>query len=519
MPKLLAVHNVFEDKLHFSHKLGGLACPSLAIIRDDLPYSNYGPITLVAKSSLIDPAQNQVFNSDIYSPRFPNTFYEANDEKLKDAMSTFNASLEEINDDISLYSISNNIEQKGVKGFMEALRVEYGVKIAFLRHKDVPVKAPLKAPDLRHEVSSDPRVQTWFEKNNHNSFGWDDHRFLELGEIIRKVFDEQSQLAATKEADNKEAHENYQEVYDDVFGFTYESKVSCLQATPNGLMPTVVTICDIEDDLKKIGSANEILDRESFDSLYQDFFNKYDEEYDSWLFNLGKDIPEAPWFYDANGTKKPVELNDVVKEMKKVVRDGEVASYGVGQIRALVSNQFQDFEDIDLHAHQIVDKDELEAEKSNIEVLFNDLIDTLTPYYRFDSERMGFRDEVIYSIKDYVHKGVKELNANYDDLPEYIIDDIDHFLDYLKNAKTTYFEAKFDRAVKISEFEVAIIPDNLSEDTTQIIEDSGLKVIHYKAGNELSRMAAFRKVDKLSFGHVSIDHTKEKTNKDNEFSI
>jgi hypothetical protein len=512
MTKLFAVHNLFEDKLHFANKIGGLACPSLAIIRGDLPYDNYGPITLVANSKMINPSKNQVFNSDVYSPRFPNTFYESNDKNLKIAMNKFKAAMQETNDIVSIYSVASSIEQNGTKGFSNALRNEHAVKITFLREKGISVNVPMKAPSLRNHSSNDTRVQKWFSNNNIHKLGWDSPKFLEIGEIIREIIEEESKMEAERYAQDRKEGESYQEVFDDVFGFVYETKIQSLESTPSGFKPTIVTSCEISDDIDTIKNSNRIVDRVKFNDVYQPQLEKYESEYESWLFNLGKDIPELPWFYDSNNNKLPVTIDAVVKDMRKTVRDGENCSYGAGQIRAIVAKQFETFQDIDDCSIQLSSKKELEDEKEIVSEMLNEIADLLKPYYRFDSEKMGFMDIVSTSIKDYIKKGKSEIYEHYNEMPEDIFEKIDYFVDYLRDARTTYFEAKFDRAVKLNEFEVAIIPDNLSEDTIKLLKENGLQVIEYKSDNNISRISALHKVKALGFGEYtlpSIDKTDE----------
>lgn len=70
---LVAVHNISAHKLRKAFKIGGLAVPSLAVIRTDRSeYDSFGNITLVAPPSLVDPQRGaKIVNSDAYSPRYP----------------------------------------------------------------------------------------------------------------------------------------------------------------------------------------------------------------------------------------------------------------------------------------------------------------------------------------------------------------------------------------------------------------------------------------------------------------
>lgn len=74
---LMGMHNLTADKLIHADKMGGLAVPSLAVVKHEFPITSYGEITLLAPRDLVDPKtrSNKVFSSDVYSPRYPRVTY------------------------------------------------------------------------------------------------------------------------------------------------------------------------------------------------------------------------------------------------------------------------------------------------------------------------------------------------------------------------------------------------------------------------------------------------------------
>jgi len=72
---LVALHNLTENKIRFSEKIGGIVNPSLAIVdAKKQGLENFGEITLVAPKNMIDPKtaeKARTYGADIYSPRFP----------------------------------------------------------------------------------------------------------------------------------------------------------------------------------------------------------------------------------------------------------------------------------------------------------------------------------------------------------------------------------------------------------------------------------------------------------------
>lgn len=92
---LVAYHNVSTGKLREAIKLGGLPMPSLAITKWDIPFGDFGEITLIGDKGMIDPRKsraNEVFSRDAYTVRKPVVNYE---ELAKIDSDTFHKKYEE----------------------------------------------------------------------------------------------------------------------------------------------------------------------------------------------------------------------------------------------------------------------------------------------------------------------------------------------------------------------------------------------------------------------------------------
>lgn len=76
---LVVYHNVSTGKLRESIKLGGLPMPSLAITKRDIPFGDFGEITLIGDKDMINPRKsrsNEVFSRDAYTVGKPVVNYE-----------------------------------------------------------------------------------------------------------------------------------------------------------------------------------------------------------------------------------------------------------------------------------------------------------------------------------------------------------------------------------------------------------------------------------------------------------
>jgi hypothetical protein len=79
---LIVQHNLNARDLLHADELGGLAMPSIAIGRVEHPMVNFGEITLLGRSDLVDPkAGVPVFDADAFTPRHPTTVVKV-DRKL-----------------------------------------------------------------------------------------------------------------------------------------------------------------------------------------------------------------------------------------------------------------------------------------------------------------------------------------------------------------------------------------------------------------------------------------------------
>lgn len=77
---LIALHNLTEGNLISAGDMGGFPMPSIAVVKDSMEHSAYGPISLLFPSSSIDPKRdrkNRIYSGDAWTPTFPRIEYEA----------------------------------------------------------------------------------------------------------------------------------------------------------------------------------------------------------------------------------------------------------------------------------------------------------------------------------------------------------------------------------------------------------------------------------------------------------
>lgn len=124
---LAVVHNLSIANLRHVLKMGGLAVPSVAVIRTDkTTFDAFGDVTLIAKPQFIDPQRDRaakVFNADVYSPRYPKVtlkFKEGDGPKIAALLKPYHVELATLGKDSYTYSIGNLIDKIKEDGFTEA---------------------------------------------------------------------------------------------------------------------------------------------------------------------------------------------------------------------------------------------------------------------------------------------------------------------------------------------------------------------------------------------------------------
>ena len=86
--RLVALHNLSEEKLLKVLRLGGFPMPSIAVTRADMAHDQFGDITVIFGKDTIDPQRstaNRVFSRDGYTPTVPKVDYkvsEAAEERI-----------------------------------------------------------------------------------------------------------------------------------------------------------------------------------------------------------------------------------------------------------------------------------------------------------------------------------------------------------------------------------------------------------------------------------------------------
>ena len=183
----------------------------------------------------------------------------------------------------------------------------------------------------------------------------------------------------------------------------------------------------------------------------------------------------------------PHTLENVVKLLKKKeLRGGEGLANDAGSVRAQFTPQFKSIEQIRKAKDKLVTEADFASIKQDIDAEFWKSAETIS------KDISG--STAVAIMEDAAKIGVQQAASNYgitvDDAAAAKVED---FLAKLRNLPTEYFEAKITRAVSLSEFAAAVVPEDASAEVMQALRDAGIDNIRtYVRNDAASRKQAIQ---------------------------
>lgn len=484
MADIIALHNTTPRRLRFANKLGGMPCPSIAYINTDHLYHDFGEISLLLSTEAANPAKSSLYvcDSDIYSGRFPTTHYSVDERKLKELIGrSIDISKHFSNKAGLITRVSDFLESNAVEEVMFAI---HRFPELFLQFEEEALEKRFSTDDwqeekvkFRCELSKSPRIQEWVNKHlENNNTSYIDQRsedISQLKQLIVEEIDVQARMVSEAIAEN--ATSNYMKKRD--FNYFKNAFLKDYFGTNDvaGATLNMTVLTNLEADFKVWSRDKQPLDIDCLEEHLKAQEPAIKAKFERWLIEkLGASINNAYFYHETpsgNVTKKELTLENVTKSMKRSLRGGENFHYGAGNVRAQVSNQFKKWRSIEEKGNILSSSEEFENAKKEINERFSCLIDDLLPFYKFQNGNpFGRSDEISRIISEYAGGRFSSLEESFnidDDFPK---DQIDCFIRDLKNAPTQYFEGKFKKEVLLSDFAAAVIPNDIAENESDIME-------------------------------------------------
>ena len=482
---LMAMHNLSDFKLKGILELGGFPVPSIAITKPSVNFTDYGEVSVIFDKETINPTnkQNEVYGSDVYSPRFPQTVNELNDAGVKKVAKILG---------MSDYEFEANYENMTIDDVVNRLIREEHVIDKYLESKNITVDPIYKTYSAEQSGVSKKFVENFL--NAHEELKNNDINLRELD--YEKYSDEVKQIYIDSLVQQGVSIEEAQDLYSnfekaDITKFLIDVK-----------------------NFKKASSQGQQIDNYATKRAKEQHIDFYSDEYRSFVENLiapafgDKYIRNGKDLFTPSGNRRSFKqlhdaynLENVVKNMKGKVRGEEGFFYGAGNIRSQVTPQFKSIAEIKANEGKLVTSEQMEEVKRDINSDLNNLSVTARNFggHTYDSYEYALNE--IAELKKITPDATRDiLNENgFKNVPDILVQKSIEFLEKLKNAPTEYFEAKPQRAVGFDEVEAIVVPNNMSADLKQQLYDNGFNVIEYDPNIDGDRQAKINELDDLKF--------------------
>jgi hypothetical protein len=474
---LVVYHNVSAGKLREAIKLGGLPMPSLAITKRDIPFGDFGEITLIGDKDMIDPRKsrsNEVFSRDAYTVRKPVVNYEVPAKIDSDA---FHKKYEETRKFLKKNSIDVgviNFSSYDGEESLAAMENNIAIKYYYVKNvlkKDIPIKERTVTPPVRGE-----RLFKEYPELIHalKSSKVKKGDFSEVDQAARPYFDEMRQDIAMGK------------------GLVGRSKRVLTKWTTNGhineegVKELLLRLSAYEEDKKK--KPYKEVDRQDFvKDLRKTIEEAGIERFTAFVRSEFDSLYKDRYLWD-NGKKYAFNIDNIVKLIKKYRGTNNEGpggiNYGFNSLLAFLSKKFTSIRDIKNHESLLAPNKKELARYKKAEDMYNRLIDEAAELR--GSYGMDLDMDLAGLMKD-TRDGKKDLHG-FPENKKFL----QHIKDFLKEADkvtTDYFEAKPARKVTFDEFSGAVIPKGTPEETVNFLESQGIVVREYDQDVEGDREA------------------------------
>lgn len=205
--------------------------------------------------------------------------------------------------------------------------------------------------------------------------------------------------------------------------------------------------------------------------------------------------------YAGRANLKPYTADNVSRYMTRQAGANKESTmtFGAGNIRASTTERIPSLPKAREMKGLLQPADAVAEVKETASMMLGDLQTALRDYYKYDASSFRYFDEVGEMIALSERKGIKRAmeEVGFENVPDSLVKEIEEYKDYLRSAPTEYFESKPQRAVQLTDFAGAIVPENTSQGVLDMLSRAGLKVEKY--GDEASRTEARKRFQDYMF--------------------
>ncbi len=523
--RLVALHNLSEEKLLKVLQLGGFPMPSIAITRADIAHDQFGDITVIFSKDTIDPQRstaNRVFSRDGYTPTVPKVDYKVNERVGEKIRKKYYELARKYGYDTlrPMYKYANNLDDvlDSVGGEAAMLSEIYDntdiMQIFLLDTKGQKIEPVYR--EIRTDMTDE---QVAHQENLIKALGRD---------VVEESYYSPPGSPAVKRAEFLAKYKD--KIVDFYANFLFDNL-----PMEEGRAAVLETFSD-QDLILQVRAARSYLHngrtttRTEYDSsATQEAVRNAvsQEEYKAWVDSLFGGVEEKQGIrndkdpFTPSGSRRSFEathddytLENLVRAMKKAPAKGNggFVSLTVNELAAKLAKEFKSVSEIRKSALSLkaFNQEIQDGFVDTARGMINEIESLLLP--QSNTERMtdwSLLDGASLIIGEIADKGYsteKQIadymareyaNSPYKYTKE-IGDKILSLFQYVRQmSDTDYFEAKPRRAVGLNEILRVLLPEGTNARITNALDSKHIPYEFYKEGE--SRSSIIQKMDDVQF--------------------
>lgn len=518
---LVALHNLTADKLLKALALGGFPMPSIAVTKADIPHTNFGDITLVMDKTTIDPQfdrRNMVYSADAWTPTFPATEYEVNEdvaERLHKKFYELQKKFGRQDVDV-LYPWGNYPEDQ--------INREGGEAAILAKYQDDPDMMKVYLLDNGMQLP-DPVMEETVTRMDDWNIELSEHLISTMGEdMVRNARPDSRPTRLWWQEWIAEHGTELEAAYSSFLQEKGYSEGQIENVLDNVELRTILlnarkylengpeTRTTREDTGKTEQAIRGMVDPKDYQNWLQDLFGGIEK---SSGINTGVDP------YTRAGDRKsfrqthiPATLENIAKVMISEGEGGDnrnvAGFYGVKTLRAVTAERFGSIEDMHRAEGKLQHMTQEQAD-ANTDALHDRLYAIMgdiyksKPHGQYSNEFMDM-DTIGEILVEAARGGeftpesvIREFKGTgYQVTEEMARRAVDLFGD-INKMPVNIFEAKPERAVRFDEVLAAIVPEDTGAELRSKLEEAGVRVVDYQAGDDTDRLEKVNSVENAKF--------------------
>lgn len=508
---LVAVHGLTEQNLRGALALGGLPMPSIAVVKAAQGHSKYGPISMVFGRESIDPQvdpRNKIYGGDAYTPTAPAVEYPVNYDRMR----TVEKRLARLSGKIAggVFRNDSALQRAGVGEESGMSASELADKLS----RDDSVRAAYLAD--RGET-----LEPVMQAKEFNRYGND-----ALAKLVQKIgVQELAHVEADTETGDYQSAREIEDTVRQIIRDSYEEqhrrfldrKPELKEKRLDHFMDNNVHTSTVENFIRDAwafyedqgATADEVDRLATSDKLHE---TTDTEDVKAWLLPQLKSVFGEPGIYNgkerytASGDRRSFSqlhweytLENIVSAMAETQKErgGQTWGTSAGAMQAVSAEDFSGIDEVKAASGRLgkAEGEQYEAAKNAVENLIDQATRTVMRETRPHADNSFDEREIIGDVMMEAAKGKRTARAIQQAFAKegYSVSEetarrIQEVYKAAAALPTEYFEAKPQRAVGFDEVKVVIVPGNIDPELKEQLENMGVPVQVYRAGDEEQRL-------------------------------